>query len=87
MAGSIVLGLQLAAVGEAAEVAVVSEEELTYCHSLETMQELWDEAGKDAGFEMKLVVEIVPRLVPEGMKIGLLANPKLQEMFWCVKSF
>lgn len=84
-AGSIVLGLQLAAVGEAEEIPVVSEEEPTFCHTQETMQALWTEAGEEVGFRGKFAVETTPRPVPAGMKIGLLANPKLQEVLWAVK--
>ena len=84
-AGSIVLGLQLAAVGEAEEIPIVSEEEPTFCHTQETMQALWAGAGDEVGLGGKFVVETAPRPVPAGMKIGLLANPKLQEVLWVVK--
>ena len=74
---SIVLGLQLAASGEAEVIPIVNEDEPTYCHSLSTMQELWADAGREAGLEAQGLtwdVKITGRVMPQAMKIGLLAN-------------
>lgn len=83
--GSTVLGLQLAAVDEAENVPVVSEEEPTYCHSLASMQDLWLLAGREANFDAQGLtwsIQIKDRSVPQAMRIGLLANPKLKEITW-----
>ena len=82
---SVVLGLQIAAAGEAEALPVFSENEPTYCHSPETMQELWDDAGKEASLEEKGLawnVEMRKKKVPKRMKVGLLVNPKLNEVTW-----
>ena len=84
-AGSLVLGLQLAAMDEACVVPIVSEVEPTYCHSPETLEDLWLQAGRQAGFEengLSWRVSVKDRMVPEAMKIGLLANPKIKEIIW-----
>ncbi len=83
--GSTVLGLQLAAVGEAENVPVVSEEQPTFCHSLTSMQDLWLLAGREANFDAQGLtwdIQIRDRSVPQAMRIGLLANPKLKEITW-----
>ncbi|MCJ1459101.1 hypothetical protein MMC28_009478 [Mycoblastus sanguinarius] len=85
---SVVLGLQLAAAGEAQNIPVVSEEEPTYCHSPATMRALWDDAGRETGLEgkgLRWSVEVRQRKIPESHKIGLLANPKLVEIMWNAK--
>jgi len=83
--GSVTLGLQLAAAGEAEEIPVVNEEELTYCHSPATMQALWHDAAGVSGLDGKGLewkVEVTKQEKPEEMKIGLLSNPKLVDAFW-----
>lgn len=83
--GSTVLGLQLAAIGEAEDIPVVNEEKPTYCHSPPSMQELWLRAGEEANFEAEGLtwdVKIRDRSIPQPMRIGLLANPKLREIVW-----
>ena len=82
---SVVLGLQLAAADNAEALPVFSEDEPTYCHSPATMQALWDDAGKEVGLDEKGLawrVEMQKKEVPEGMRIGLLANPKLRDVMW-----
>lgn len=83
--GSLVLGLQIAAAGEAENIPVFSEEEPTYCHSLATMQALWDDTVQEAGLEEHALVWKVglkEKLVPENMRIGHFANSKLIEVMW-----
>lgn len=83
--GSLVLGLQLGANEEPGDIPVVSEEDPSYCHSAETMQSLWTEAGDDAGLDsrgLEWIVEVKKRPVPERNKVGLLANPNLVEVMW-----
>ena len=85
VAGSTVLGLQLAAAAEAENIPIVNEDEPTYCHSLATMQQLWVDAGRDAGLDRQGLtwdVRIIDRNIPQAMRIGLLANPKLKEIAW-----
>lgn len=87
--GSIVLGLQLAAAGEAEVIPIINEDEPTYCHSLATMQELWANAGRAAGLEAQGLtwdVKIIDRAIPQAMRIGLLANPKLKEITWVART-
>ena len=86
---SLVLGLQLAAKGEAEAIPVVSEEEPTYCHSKETMQALWTNAGRDMGLEslgLGWIVEVCEKPMLEQHRVGLLANPKLVEVMWVAKT-
>ena len=86
--GSLVLGLQLAARGKAEYIPVVNEEEPTFCHSLESMQSLWNEAGRSAGLTgsaLRWKVEIKERDVPKSHRIGLLSNEKLREVLWTAK--
>lgn len=86
--GSTVLGLQLAAAGEAEDIPVVNEQEPTYCHSLASMQDLWISAGREIGFEAQGLtwdVKIMDRIMPQAMKVGLLANPKLKEISWVAR--
>ncbi len=88
MPGSLVLGLQLAAADEAGDIPVLNEEEPTYCHTPATMQALWDGAGRDSTLHeanLAWAVEVKERDVPKGMRIGLLANPKLKEVMWTAR--
>ena len=87
--GTLVLGLQLAAADEAGDIPVLNEEEPTYCHTPATMQALWDGAGRESTLHeanLAWVVELKERAVPKGMKVGLLANPKLKEVFWVART-
>ncbi|KAL8662118.1 MAG: hypothetical protein Q9202_005010 [Teloschistes flavicans] len=86
--GSLVLGLQVAAKGEAEDIPVFSEELPTFCQSAETMQAMWTEAGKEVGLEARglgWTVEFRPRPLPEQNKVGLFANPKLIEVMWVAR--
>ncbi|MDI1493410.1 MAG: hypothetical protein OHK93_005199 [Ramalina farinacea] len=85
--GSLVLGLQIAAAGEAETIPVFSEGEPTYCHSLVTMQALWDDTVQEAGLEeqehaLSWKVGLKKKPVPANMRIGHLANPKLIMVMW-----
>lgn len=83
--GSLVLGLQLAARGKPEHIPVVNEGEPTFCHSLESMQELWDEAGKAAGLgrnSLRWKVDLKERDVPKSHRIGLLSDERLREVLW-----
>lgn len=85
---SMVLGLQLAARGKAQPIPVVNEQEPTFCHSLESMQSLWDEAGRKAGLSrsaLRWKVDLNERDVPESHRIGLLKDQRLREVMWVAR--
>ena len=85
--GSVVLGLQLSAAGDAGNIPIVNEEEPSYCHSAETMQKLWDDAGRAAGLRecgLKSNVDLNIMQMPDAMKVGLLANPEIANSMWVV---
>ena len=82
------LGLQLAASGEAEHLPVINEEEPSFCHSLETMQSMWDVAGEKAGLGRSGLVwkvELKEQEIPESHRIGLLSNKKLTTIIWAAR--
>lgn len=83
--GSVALGLQLAAAGEAEDIPILNEEQPTYCHSPATMQSLWDDAAIVSGLDrrgLKWKVDVTKEEKPKQMRVGLLSNPKLVDTFW-----
>ena len=85
VSNSMVLGLQVGAPTDPGEIAVFSEQEPSYCHSQVTMQQLWDEAGVRTGLEEKGLrweVTLKHSSIPEHMRIGGFANPRLADITW-----
>ncbi|KAL8957979.1 MAG: hypothetical protein Q9193_004874 [Seirophora villosa] len=87
--GSLVLGLQLAAKEKAEHIPIFNEQEPSFCHSLGSMQAMWDDAGREvgltAGGALRWQVDLTPHDVPESHRIGLLSDMRLTEVLWVAK--
>ncbi|KAL8969997.1 MAG: hypothetical protein Q9183_001725 [Haloplaca sp. 2 TL-2023] len=87
--GSLVVGLQLGAKEKGEHIPVVNDQEPSFCHSLESMQAMWDDAVKEmgtmAGSVPRWQIDLTPRDVPESHRIGLLIDERLTEVLWTAK--
>ncbi|KAF2237268.1 hypothetical protein EV356DRAFT_30716 [Viridothelium virens] len=84
--GTMVVGLNLGTTSkEPCKIPVVSEIEPALCHSPQSWRQFWQEAIREAGLmhEIEFLVKVKP--MPEYLRIGLLKDPKLQEMQWSLK--
>lgn len=83
---SLAVGLQLAAKEKAEHIPIVNGEEPSFCHSMDSMQAMWDEAGKESGLTsgnaLRWQVELTPRDIPESHRIGLFTDRRLTEVLW-----
>ncbi|KAL8953259.1 MAG: hypothetical protein Q9222_000864 [Ikaeria aurantiellina] len=84
--GSLVVGLQLAAKEKAEHIPIVNDQEPSFCHSLESMQLMWDDAAQDIGSNtdktLRWQVGLTPRDIPGNHRVGLLSDDRLREVQW-----